>query len=70
MFPGRGVSARLRAFGTDHLHITTEGPLGLAARRFARRNQLAFTTAYHTRFLEYVHSRIRLPLGWTYAFIR
>lgn len=70
VFPGRGVSARLRAFGADHLHIATEGPLGLAARRFARRNQLAFTTAYHTRFPEYVHSRIRLPLGWTYAFIR
>ena len=37
VFPSRGVSARLRAFGADHLHIATEGPLGLAARRFARR---------------------------------
>lgn len=70
LFPGREVSARLRAFGADHLHVATEGPLGLAARGFAKRNQLAFTTAYHTRFPEYVHSRIKVPLGWTYAFLR
>ena len=68
LFPGREVSARLRAFGADHLHVATEGPLGLAARGFAKRNQLAFTTAYHTRFPEYVHSRIKVPLGWTYGF--
>ena len=70
IFPGRVVSARLRAFGPDHLHIATEGPLGLAARSYARRNQLAFTTAYHTRFPEYVRSRVLIPLSWTYAFLR
>ena len=70
VLPGRLVSARLRGFGPDHLHIATEGPLGLAARAYARRNQLAFTTAYHTRFPEYVQSRIRLPISWIYAFMR
>ena len=70
IFPGRLVSARLQAFCPDHLHIATEGPLGLAARAYARRNQLAFTTAYHTRFPEYVRSRVLMPLSWTYAFLR
>ena len=70
VMPGRQVSAQLRSFGPDHLHIATEGPLGLAARAFAKRNQLAFTTACHTRFPEYVHSRIRMPISWTYAFMR
>ena len=70
ILPGRIVSARLRTFAPDHLHIATEGPLGLAARGYAKRNQLAFTTAYHTRFPEYVRSRIMIPLSWTYAFIR
>jgi len=70
ILPGKIVSARLRTFGADHLHIATEGPLGLAARSFARRNQLSFTTAYHTRFPEYVRSRVRVPLSWTYGFIR
>ena len=29
-----------------------------------------FTTAYHTAFPEYVHARIRLPVGSTYAWLR
>jgi len=70
LFPGTRVARAIRAFGPDHLHIATEGPLGIAARAFARRTQLAFTTAYHTRFPEYVHSRVRIPLSWTYGFLR
>ena len=70
VFSGRVVSSKLRTFGPDQLHIATEGPLGLAARSYAKRNQLAFTTAYHTRFPEYVRSRVLIPLSWTYAFLR
>ena len=69
IFPSKRVSAQLRAFGPDCIHIATKGPLGLAARTFARRNQLAFTTAYHIRFREYVRSRICVPLCWTYTFL-
>src|SRR5688572_31333900 len=42
----------------------------MAARRFALRNDLPFTTAYHTRFPEYVHARLRLPLSWSYSWLR
>jgi glycosyltransferase involved in cell wall biosynthesis len=70
LFPGPGVSAKIREFDPDVLHIATEGPLGLAARRFALRNDFPFTTAYHTRFPEYVHARLRLPLSWSYAWLR
>ena len=70
VFSGRVVSSKLRTFGPDQLHIATEGPLGLAARSYAKRNPLAFTTAYHTRFPEYVRSRVLIPLSWTYAFLR
>ena len=42
----------------------------MAARRFALRNDFPFTTAYHTRFPEYVHARFRLPLSWSYAWLR
>ena len=31
LIPSKYVSAQLRAFGPDCLHISTEGPLGLAA---------------------------------------
>jgi glycosyltransferase involved in cell wall biosynthesis len=42
----------------------------MAARRFALRHKVPFTTAYHTRFPEYVHARLRVPLAWTYTFLR
>ena len=70
LFPQGGVERRIREFDPDVLHIATEGPLGMAARRFALRNDLPFTTAYHTRFPEYVHARFRLPLSWSYAWLR
>ena len=52
------------------IHIATEGPLGLAARSYALRHGVPFTTAYHTRFPEYVHARVRLPLKVSYGFLR
>ena len=70
VFPGRRLARLIEAFGPDALHIATEGPLGLAARRWARRKHFAFTTAFHTRFAEYVHARTRLPVGPIYAWMR
>ena len=52
------------------IHIATEGPLGFAARRFCIRRGLPFTTAYHTRFPEYVWPRLGVPVAWTYALLR
>lgn len=68
--PGRGVATRLREFRPDAVHIATEGPLGWAARACCLRHDLAFTTAYHTCFPEYVKPRFGVPLAWTYAWMR
>jgi glycosyltransferase involved in cell wall biosynthesis len=70
LFPQGKVNQTIRGFDPDVLHIATEGPLGLAARRFALRNDFPFTTAYHTRFPEYVHARFRLPIAWSYNWLR
>ena len=70
LFPRGKVVRRLAQFDPDALHIATEGPLGMAARRFALTRGLPFTTAYHTRFPEYVRARSGAPLSWTYAFLR
>jgi len=70
LFPGARVAQRLCEFDPDAVHIATEGPLGMAARRFALQHGLPFTTAYHTRFPEYVRARAGVPLTWTYAFLR
>lgn len=68
--PYAKVAAKLDAFQPDCIHIATEGPMGLAARRYCLRNGLDFTTAYHTRFPEYVQARTAIPLAWTYRWLR
>jgi glycosyltransferase involved in cell wall biosynthesis len=70
ILPGAKVTRGLAAFDPDAIHIATEGPLGLAARRFALSRDIPFTTAYHTRFPEYIQARTGMPLSWTYAFLR
>ncbi len=66
----RELARRIDRFAPDCLHIATEGPLGWLARRVAQRRKWPFTTAYHSRFPEYVHARFRVPTGWTYALLR
>lgn len=54
----------------DAIHIATEGPLGWAARRWCINNNIAFTTAYHTAFPEYIAARSPLPAKWLYPLFR
>lgn len=68
--PGGKVAQMLRTFHPDAVHIATEGPLGLAARSWCVKTKLPFTTSFHTRFPEYVNLRFRIPLRFTYAFLR
>jgi len=67
--PGR-LGAAMDAFQADAVHIATEGPLGMAARRACLKRGIAFTTAVHTKFPEYVNARIGLPLSVGYRFMR
>ena len=64
------VAAKIDAFAPDCLHIATEGPLGWMARSVALKRHWPFTTAYHSRFPEYIHARFRVPLSWSYALLR
>lgn len=70
LLPYRRVREQIEAFQPDALHVATEGPLGAAARRYCIARGLRFTTAYHTRFPEYVHARTRIPVGITYRWLR
>ena len=70
LFPGNKVRQKMESFSPDAIHIATEGPLGIAARAYAIKHRLPFTTAYHTRFPEYVKARTGIPLAVTYKFLR
>jgi glycosyltransferase involved in cell wall biosynthesis len=64
------IKERFKAFEPEAIHIATEGPIGLAARRVCLDWKLPFTTSYHTRFPEYIASRVPVPVSASYAFVR
>jgi glycosyltransferase involved in cell wall biosynthesis len=70
VLPARKLGRMIEAFAPEQLHIATEGPLGMAARGWARRHGAAFTTSFHTKFPEYVQARTGLPPGIAYAWLR
>ncbi len=67
--PG-AVAARIEAFAPDAIHLATEGPLCLSARRHCLGAGLAFTTAYHTQFPDYVERRTGIPAAAIWWYIR
>jgi len=70
VLPYGKMAGLIRTFQPDALHIATEGPLGLAARRFCVSRGLRFTTSYHTQFPQYLSARWPIPEAWTYRGLR
>ena len=67
--PGR-IYDRVRRFRPDHVHIATEGPIGLLVRRYCRLRRWRFSTSYHTRFPEYLRRMAFVPERLSYRFLR
>ncbi|MFN2335108.1 MAG: glycosyltransferase family 4 protein, partial [Wenzhouxiangellaceae bacterium] len=70
LLPGRRLSALIESFAPSCIHVATEGPLGMAARRWCMRNKIPFTSSYHTCFPEYLRLRAPIPVAWTYRWLR
>ena len=68
--PRQVLEGLLDSFRPEAIHFATEGPLGLAARAHCRRRGLSFTTAFHTRFPEFLSAATRIPAPWGYALLR
>ncbi|MDX7949695.1 glycosyltransferase family 1 protein [Lichenihabitans sp. Uapishka_5] len=64
------MGRHLEAIRPDHVHIATEGPIGLAVRRACLRQGRLFTTSFHTRFPDYLAARLPVPRGLTFAALR
>jgi glycosyltransferase involved in cell wall biosynthesis len=63
LFPYHTLRRMIESFEPTVLHIATEGPLGLAARRYAVRQGVEFTSCYHTHFPDYAAKRAAKYLG-------
>lgn len=70
LMPSRRMARTIEGFRPCVVHIATEGPLGIAARRYCLRRKIPFTTAFHTKFPEYLNARMRVPVKWTYKAMR
>ena len=61
---------RIKEIAPTHIHIGTEGPIGLAARIYCKLNKIPYTTGYHTKFPEYLWKLLRIPKFLTYAYLK
>jgi glycosyltransferase involved in cell wall biosynthesis len=68
--PGYELERQITEARPDSIHVATEGPLGIAARRFCRRRGIPFTTSFHTKFPDYIESRLGIPQSWTWELLR
>jgi glycosyltransferase involved in cell wall biosynthesis len=71
IFPRKGLEATFREFAPEAVHIATEGTMGMSARAICLKHGIPFTTSFHTRFPEYVHTRFQfIPEGAVYWWLR
>lgn len=70
MVRSRTIGDLLDAFSPHAVHLATEGPVCVAARRWCLRHDFPFTTAYHTQFPDYVEARSGVPAEWVWRYIR
>lgn len=70
MRPGPKLRQLLDEFEPDVIHIATEGPLGMKARRLCLKRKWPFTTSYHTQFPMYMKQYFGIPESLSWKFIR
>jgi len=61
---------KIKEIDPTHIHIGTEGPIGLAARVYCKLNKIPYTTGYHTKFPEYLWKLLRVPHFITYSYLK
>jgi glycosyltransferase involved in cell wall biosynthesis len=67
---GRGIAKMLDQMEPDRIHVSTEGPIGWAVRNWCVKRGRHFTTAFHTRFPDYVAIRTGIPAEWIWKVMR
>jgi len=66
----RTVGKILEEIAPDHIHIATEGPLGLCARQYLDQHNYRYNTAYHTKFPEGIRKLFGIPEALTWPVVR
>lgn len=69
LFPYNSLKKKIEDYIPNAIHIATEGPLGWAARKYCLKNNIKFTTCYHSQFPDYIAKRSCFFLPFLYKFI-
>ena len=68
-FP-RKIGKKIEALCPDYIHIATEGPVGLFARKYLSKHNIRYNTAYHTKFPEGLRALFGIPEVITWPLVR
>ena len=66
----KGLWKEIDALSPDHIHIATEGPMGVYTRRYLTVRGISYNTAYHTKFPEGMKKIMGIPEFVTWPMIR
>jgi glycosyltransferase involved in cell wall biosynthesis len=66
----RAMGEKIKEINPDHIHIATEGPIGLSARKYLSKHNLRYNTAYHTKFPEGLRALFGIPEALTWPLVR
>ena len=64
------VGKEIKKINPDYIHIATEGPLGMSARRYLAIRRIRYNTAYHTKFPEGIKTLLGIPESVSWRFVR
>lgn len=64
------LGKKIKEISPDHIHIATEGPLGLFARLYLDLKHHRYNTSYHTKFPEFMKKIYRIPEFMTWWYLR
>jgi len=64
------IGNKIKKISPDHIHIATEGPLGLAARCWMDKWNWKYNTSYHTKFPEFLKKIYGIPEKFTYRYLK
>ena len=54
----------------NHIHIATEGSIGLAARYYCKKYKRRYTTSFHTKYPDYLYEHAYIPPRITGGYFR
>lgn len=70
ILPSGKLNRLIDSLNPDCVHIATEGPLGLAARKILMKRKEKWSSSFHTKFAEYVESRIGFGADLVWKWLR